>query len=170
MKNKISSWVITVLLIVIAVLVYRYLNKPEMPVIKEGVVSGDLSLESLFLLKVPLKCTFEKADEVSKISATLYTHIEDAYADLRIRTESSEANIFNGFILIKDKTTYTWTSLGDLGYQSKTANSAYHNASAREQAQLIGLKDKLPYKCQVLKEVDLSLFELPSYITFSEFK
>ena len=29
-------------------------------------------------------------------------------------------------------------------------------------------KDKLPYKCQVLKEADLSLFELPSYITFSE--
>lgn len=170
MKNKISNWVIAVLLVIIAVLIYQYLSKPVVPVVKDGAISGEYSLASLLTLQTPLKCTFEKADGVSKILATLYTNKEDVYADLRIQTDSREIGIFNGFLLIKDKTTYTWTSLSNLGYQSKTTSSASRNASAREQAQLIGLKDKLPYECNVLKEADPTLFELPTYITFSESK
>lgn len=168
MKNKYLNWLAYILVVAVLVLGYQYLNMVEIPPIKDGKVEGNYALENLLAVGVPLRCTFEKSDQNSRIVANLYTNQDnDVYADFRIETDISETSRFNSFFLIKDKTTYTWTSLSDLGYTAKSVRSASINASPEAQAQLIGLGDKFPYDCEVLTTTDPTLFEVPLYVKFS---
>ena len=171
MKNTIKTWVTVVLLMVGAFFLYQYMSRVEVPVVRaDGTVSGTYSLESILTLGKPYKCAFEKEDGVSKISATFYTNTPDVYADFTIQTNTLENQRFNSFFLIKDKTTYTWTSFSNLGYKTPVVKSAFKNATPREQAQLVGIQDKMPYECELLDQVDSSLFIVPTPITFSDLK
>lgn len=169
MKNTITTWVLVALLIVGAVFVYKYTSRVETPVVgADGSFSGSYSIEGILTLQKPYKCTFEKEDEASKISATVYTNLNDVYADFTIQTSSVDNQRFNSFFLIQNNTTYTWTSFTNLGYKTKVVKSASINASPAEQAQLIGIKDKLSYECKPVVEADPSLFTVPTSITFTD--
>ena len=170
MKNKFSNIIIWGLLIVVAILLFRYFSKVEVPKTElNGDVIGKYSIESILTLDKPYQCVFEKEDGVSKITANIFTNEKDIYADFAIQTNAGETGRFNSFFLIKDGSTYGWTSLSNLGYKTGVVKSASINATPLEQAQIIGIKDKLDYKCKLLSQADVSLFIVPSSINFNEF-
>lgn len=169
MKNQTTYILAGVLIVIIGVLVFIY-GRPKAPVVGEdGKISGTYSIDSIMSLEKPYVCTFEKADETSKVSGIIHTDGENIFGEFRIRTDLLEKE-FNSFLLVKDDVAYNWTSLFPLGYKSPAAKSAIKNASPEEQAQIIGTRDKVEYKCKPWPEVDKSAFEPPSWITFTELK
>ena len=171
MKDKIIFPLIGVVLAILVIFGWNfYKNKPETPVVEaDGNINGEYSIESIMLLGKPYICTFEKTDGVSEIAGTIKTDGQKIYGEFTIKTDLLKTG-FNSFLLISDKQAYTWTSLSQLGYKSPAAKSASQNASPQEQAQIVGLKDKMPYECKLWQNADNSLFEIPASIKFSEIK
>jgi len=173
MKNKIVLLISAVVLVILVIFGWNYVNKVEIPTVgPDGKISGNYTIEGVMKLKKPYVCTFEKTDQISKIAGVMHTDGEKIYEEFRIRTESmQEKKIFDSFQIIKDGKAYTWTSLqNNIGYISSAAKSASRNASPQEQAQIVGTRDEMDYKCEPWKEPDQTIFELPGGITFSELK
>lgn len=170
MKNQIASWLIIIGLIVLGVFVYIYGGQPTVPEVGEdGKISGIYTMEGIMKLDKPYRCTFEKADETSKIAGVMRTDGKNVFGEFRIKTDLVN-NEFNSFLLIKGDEAYIWTSLQNIGYKSAAAKSASKNASPLEQAQIIGTRDKVAYKCEPWLEVDNSIFDTPSWVTFTDLK
>jgi len=121
---------------------------------------GGFTIESIEKLGQPYICTFEKSDGTSEISGTIHVNGPRLYGEFKITTSLAK-NEFESFLLEKGGLSYVWTSLQNTGYKSAIAQSANVNATPEEQAQIIGLRDKLPYDCQLWQNADNSLFEVP---------
>jgi hypothetical protein len=144
-----------------------YMNIPVTPVVEpDGSISGNYSIESIEKLGKPFECSFSKSDGSSQVSGSIRMAESKLRGDFDINVASTS---FASHFIITSSTTYTWTSLGPIGYKSLVAKSASKGASPIEQAQIIGTEDKEDYNCSPWN-TDLSIFELPSGINFSEFK
>jgi len=170
MKNQLAFILGGILLVIVGIFFINYEGKPQAPIIeKDGKIEGNYSIESIMSLDKPYKCTLEKNDENSKIVGLVLTDGKKIYGEFRIKTDLIEKE-FNSFLIMKDNKSYTWTSLENIGLEYPAVKSASKNASPQEQIQIIGLKDKILYKCEPWPQIDDSNFEVPSWITFSEFK
>jgi hypothetical protein len=166
-KHQIGSWLILAAFIIIGIFIYYYGNKPATPeVAADGKISGNYSTASIMSLDKPYECKFSKSDESSSITGTMHTDGKSFYMDFRIKTSIVEKE-FDSFLLVKNKKAYNWTSMQDIGYKSSAARSAVKGSSVAEQAQIIGLRDKLDYTCSPWDN-EPTLFEVPTFITFTE--
>lgn len=166
MFKTILGWLILVGFVVALVWFYKYATKVELPIVaSNGEVKGEYSIGSIMALGKPYRCNFEKKDEVSSIVGIMTTDGKNVYGEFKINTELVKEG-FRSFLLIRDKAAYTWTSLSNLGYKSRVADSASKNATPEEQAQIIGLKDKIQYECMPLDSIDPSTFEVSSSVQF----
>lgn len=148
---------------------YNSFNKPELPVVAtDGKVSGLYSIESIMSLGKPYICNFEKTEGDTAILGTMQTDGSGVYGEFRISTKLLDNKEFNSFLIIKEGKAYTWTSLASVGFKSSVAKSAKTNASPSEQAQIVGLRDKIQYECKPSSTIDASTFEAPDWITFKE--
>jgi hypothetical protein len=158
-------------LVMLIILLSSYLNNrivtPEVG--KDGEINGNYTIAGIMKLDTPYVCTFEKSDGVSNISGIVHTDGHKIYEEFKIKTDLVK-NGFNSFLLIKDSNAYTWTSLQNTGYISPVAESASKNASPKEQAQIIGTKDKVLYSCKPWLNPNSSIFETPVSIMFSGLK
>jgi hypothetical protein len=170
MQKQIFTWIAVVVVIGAGVWVYRWADKPEVPVVgMNGVVSGSYSIEGIMALGKPYICNFEKMDGASKIVGTVQTDGQKIHGQFRIKTELVKTE-FDSYLIVRDGDTYAWTSLAPIGYKSKLAKSASVNASPSAQSQIVGTKDKMDYNCKPWTQVDQSVFVPPTSIIFSEMK
>lgn len=170
MKKQITLSLLGIALVGLGIWAYVYGSRPAMPEVGEdGKINGNYTIEGIMRLDKPYVCTFEKSDETSKIAGVIHTNGQNIYEEFRIKTDVVDKE-FNSFLLVRDDTTYTWTSLQNIGYKSKVAKSASENASPEEQAQLIGTRDEVAYQCEPWLDTDDSIFEIPTGVTFSELK
>lgn len=168
MYKTIFGWLIFAGLAVALIFFYRSTTKPELPAVAvDGSVKGEYSIASIMALNQPYRCDFEKKDETSSIVGIVTTDGKNIYGEFKINTELVKEG-FRSFLLVRGSDTYTWTSLSNVGYQSRVANSASKNASPEEQTQIIGLKDKMQYECKPLAGLDQSTFEVPTFIQFPD--
>lgn len=168
MNKKILSWVPIVLLIGGGIALYVYANKIEAPAVgDDGKISGNYSLQSIMSLGEPYRCDFKKKDDSSEVLGIIHTDGKSVYGEFRIITELFEKE-FNSFLVVNNGDAYAWTSLGNFGYKSNVAGSATSNASPSEQAQIVGLKDKIEYNCTPWTEPDPTIFVPPTWINFQE--
>ncbi len=166
--KKTLSWIPAILLIVGGIALYVYANKIEAPLVgEEGEISGTYSLASVMSLGENYRCNFDKKDDNSAVTGTIFTDGKNVQAQFRIITDLLDQE-FNSFLIFKDGSAYTWTSLGDVGYKTKPADSASRNASPSEQAQIVGLKDKMQYECEKVSDLDPTTFDPPAWVTFKE--
>ncbi len=173
MKDKIIYPLVGVVLAILSIFVFNYIkNQPEIPVVeKNGEINGSYTIEGIMKLSKPYICVFKKTDNNSSILGTLHTDGKNLYEEFKIKTNLVKVRGgFNSFLITKNKIAYTWTSLQNVGYKSTIAKSAIQNATPQEQAQIIGAKDKIDYKCKPWKKVDNSLFETPTWVTFLKIK
>lgn len=173
MKDKKAKQISQILLgtALLLSLIYSYfeISKPKVPNIEAlGNINGEYNIASISALNKPYVCIFEKSDENSNISGSLHILGENVYGDFRIVSKILDGEPFRSFLLIKDGESYTWTSLASVGYKSKPAKSAWRNASPSEQAQIVGLKDKIEYDCKILENIDPTIFGVPDWINFKE--
>lgn len=170
MKNEIISWLILVIFVALSVFVYVYGSRPAMPEIgPDGRINGNYSIASIMRVGLPYKCTFEKAEGSSKILGILHTDGNNIYGEIRIKTDTLEKE-FTSFLLAKGDNAYIWTSLKPIGYKSSLAKSASKGASVQDQAQIVGTRDKMAYECELLQNLDSTIFEIPEWITFVDLK
>lgn len=170
MKKQITLILLGIVLVGLGIGAYVYGSKPMAPKVGEdGKIDGNYTIAGIMSLGKPYVCTFEKSDGASKIVGTIHTDGQNIYEEFRIRTDVVDKE-FNSFLLVKGDETYTWTSLQNIGYKSRVAKSASKNASPQEQAQLIGTRDEVAYKCEPWLEADNSIFEIPTSVTFQELK
>ena len=169
-RNQITFALVGVVVVILLFLGYGYINKPEIPVVgTSGEISGYYAIGGIMRLERPYVCSFEKTDGASKILGVIHTDGENLYGEFKIQTDSVEGK-FNSFLMIKNKTAYTWTSLQNIGYKSNVAKSATKNASPQEQAQIVGTRDKMNYECSPWPKVDPTLFEIPNWIEFADLR
>jgi hypothetical protein len=168
MKKQTTQIIGGVAIIIIVILAIVYFDKPKVPVIGEdGKINGNYSIEGVMNLKKTYVCKFDKKDENSEILGVMTTDGEKIYGEFRIKSNLIKNN-FSSFLIIKDKKSYTWTSLTPLGYKSDVAKSSKTNVSPQEQSQLIGLRDELPYECDLLQNIDQTIFDVPTWINFTD--
>lgn len=166
MKNQILFVLGGILLVVLGVLAFNYATRPEMAVVDgEGKISGNYALESIQRVGTPLVCTFEKNDDTSRISGVIHTDNHNTYGEFRISTDLV-ADEFGSSLLVKNKEAFVWTTSQNVGYQTAPAKNATKNASPEEQAQIIGARDKMDYRCEPWQNPDQTIFEVPSWINF----
>jgi hypothetical protein len=121
--------------------------------------NGGFTIESIMQTGGYHICTFEKSDDTSQISGTIHINEKRLYGEFKIKT-SLLKNDFESFLIEKDGTAYTWTSLQNIGYKS----------SPPKQDQIFNTKDKLQYQCGPWPNPDDTLFETPTNIKFIELK
>jgi len=166
-KKQVVGLVLVLIIIIGAIFVYKNASKYDLPTVDvDGNVSGNYSIENIIALNKPMRCTFNKTDGTSELSGIFHTDGAHIYGEFRIRSTASDSN-FSSFLIIKNGESYTWTDIVPLGYKTKVAESAKTNAGAKEQSQLIGTEDKIQLECKPWQEVDTSIFEAPSWITFT---
>lgn len=136
---------------------------------KDGAIKGDYSLQSIIALNTPYECSFSKGDASSNIAGAVRIAEGKARADFDIEIKETELKSFASHLLIRDNLAYVWTSIQPTGFKGKIAESTEKNASPAEQAQIIGLKDKINYTCSPWN-LNLTVFEIPSGITFLDLK
>jgi hypothetical protein len=169
MKDWIIYPGIGAVLALLVIFALNYEGPPEAPIAgPDGKISGEYAIEGIMRLGKPYVCTFQKTDGVSKISGVMHTDSKNIYGEFKISTDLVKGE-FSSFLLVKEGEAYTWTSLSPAGYKSPAAQSASGNSSPQEQAQIIGTGDEMPYECE-LWQVDNSIFEIPSGVTFTSFK
>ena len=169
-KDIIIYPLLGVVLALIVIFAWNYKGRPVPPTVgADGKISGDYTIKGIMSLGKSYECTFGKSDGISEISGALYTDGKNLQGQFRIKTDSVKDE-FNSFLIERDGTAYAWTSLQNTGYKSPIAKSASANASPGEQAQIIGTEDKITYKCEPWQNPDKTIFNVPTWITFLEFK
>ncbi len=171
MKNQIIFGLSGIIIVALGIFLFTYEGKAKTPITGEnGKISGSYSIEGILSLQKPYICTFEKADQVSKVDGKVYTDGYSIYGTFDIQTKAFDNQRLTSFLLVKDNQTYTWTSLFPQGYKAPVTKSATKNARPEEQAQIVGTKDEMQYECEVWSEVDKTLFEIPTSVTFTDIK
>jgi hypothetical protein len=170
-RNKqIMFGVAGVILATALILALNYEREAEPAQVNEdGSVVGSYSIENIMALKKPYVCTFEKVQGANRVAGTVKTDGANIYAEFTIKAEFLQDE-FMSYFIVREGKSYAWTSLASKGYISPVAKSATTGASPVNQAQIVGTKDEIPYRCDPWNEPDLSIFEIPSSITFVNFK
>lgn len=165
-----------VVVVVIGILIYVF--GKEKPVIgPDGKITGNYSVSSIEALGKPYQCSFSKSDATSQVSGVMRMAEGKLRGDFDITTSLTNTatgqnlpnTSFASHFIIMDGTSYIWTSIRPFGLKAPAAKSATSNASPEEQAQIVGTNDKIDYTCSPWN-ADLSVFDLPSGISFSELK
>jgi len=174
MKKEIINQIIficaSVILVVLGIYIYDYMGRPGVPEIgEEEKINGEYAIEGIMRLNKPYICKFEKSDQTSTIAGVLHTDGKNILGEFRIKTDL-QGSEFNSFLVIKNKDAYIWTSLQNVGFKTLVAKNASKNASPAEQAQIVGLRDKIKYECEPWQNPDSTIFETPSYINFLDLK
>lgn len=169
MKDFITYVLVGIGAAVAVIFAYNSLTgRMEIPIVgADGKIEGDYAIEAIMRLGRPYVCNFEKSDEISRILGTVHTDSQKIYGEFKIST-SIVKDEFNSFLIVKDGEAFAWTSLQNIGYRAKAVRSASKGASPAEQAQILGTRDLLPYRCEPWQNVDSSMFETPSWINFIE--
>lgn len=168
MKKQIFIIASGIIIVIIAIFLIDFFDRPKVPIVGAGgKISGQYSIQGIMNLNKPYVCKFNKKDGSSEILGTMTTDGQKIYGEFRIKSELVKNN-FSSFLIIKDKQSYTWTSLSPLGYKYDAAKSSKTNATPQEQSQLIGLRDELPYECETWQNIDETIFNLPTWITFTD--
>jgi hypothetical protein len=171
MRNQIIFIIIGVIAVAAAIFLFSYEGKAAIPEVgSDGSINGNYALEGIMRLDKPYVCTFEKADESSQIAGILHTDGKAVHGEIRVSTNLVDRE-FTTFLVIKNNESFVWTSLPDfqdIGYKFPTAKSTSRNAAVYQQAQIIGLRDKVEYNCQPWAEVDSTIFDIPDWMIFSE--
>ena len=169
--NKQFLWAGVGVVVVLAgvFLISRGGSNPAPVASEDGSITGKYSIESIMKLGKSYECTFLKEDATSQVSGKVFTDGKQVYGEFNINTQIINQN-FQSYLIIKDDTTYTWTSLQPIGYKAPVARSATTNASPNEQAQLVGTNDQVDYTCSPWASIDNSKFEIPTNITFTDLK
>ncbi len=175
--------VLFLIIVIVAIGAYFALNKTkeeinvfssDLPLPNnEGAIVGTYSLKDVLDQKKPFSCTFIKIGETSRVIGEIRLSDEgdlrgDFDVELVIPEDAPNQETPRSFathFIIKDDTSYTWTSLQPVGYKAGVAKSASKNASQEEQAQIVGINDKQDYECKPWNQ-NLTIFELPSGINF----
>lgn len=140
------------------------------PVVGEdGTFEGRYSIESIASLNKPFQCNFLKNDGSSQVNGSITIAEGKVRGDFDIRLTAQDGGNFTSHFIMRDDMNYTWTSIQPIGFKSEIAKNASKNASPEEQSQIVGTKEKVDYKC-VPWNPNLTLFELPSGITFLDLK
>jgi hypothetical protein len=169
-KSQIVSWIIVLIFAVAGVLFFALRNRPETPQIgPEGEINGAYTLEGIMRLGRPYVCTFTKSEGNNEVAGIIHTDGKSAYGEFRVITDLAEKE-FSSFLLIKGNESYNWTSLQNAGYKMPVVKNTGPSASPQQQAQLIGTRDKNEYKCEPWQNPDQTIFDAPSWITFTELK
>jgi len=131
-----------------------------------GVIRGTFSIRDIMELDRSLSCNFRKNDEASSVVGSIIIFGAMVRGDFDIESEILEAPIASHFI-IKEDTSYFWTSLVNMGYKSPVVEHSSTGDSPTEQSAIIGLEDEAEYLCYPWN-ADLTRFNLPSGVTFQE--
>jgi len=177
---------ILILVLLAAGAIYFFLSRGDAPIIDlgegviimaDGSIRGSYTIEDILSIGTPYECIFRKSDATSQVNGTVRMTENMVRGDFDIEVQTASTNwgdasgdnraAFASHFISKEGTTYTWTSLQNIGYKMPIVDSALNNASQAEQAQIVGFKDKVDFACTVWN-ANLTVFELPSGITFSE--
>lgn len=170
MKNQLIWAGVGIVIVGVVIFVLSKGSEKTVPQIAEdGVIEGKYSIESIMKLGKAYECTFAREDQNSQVSGKVLTDGSNVYGEFNINTQIINQN-FQSYLIIKDNTTYTWTSLQPIGYKAPVARNTTTNASPNEQAQLVGTNDEVDYTCMPWQNVDVSKFEIPTNITFTDLK
>ncbi len=181
-----ASIVILVLLVIGAI--YLFVSNKDGSVLdlsegviimQDGSIKGNYSIEDIAGVGLPYECNFKKTDETAQINGVIRIAEGKVRGDFDLDILSTATNFgdssadsrafFASHFISKEGFTYTWTSLQAIGYKSEIISSADSSGSPMEQAQIVGLKDKVAYDCKPWNAF-LNTFDLPSGISFSELK
>ncbi len=163
-----KNTLILIAAVVIAFGLFYVFGKGGTPVAnQEGVIQGEYTLQDIIDKKEPYECTFVKNDGASNISGAIKVGDDKVRADFDITLQAQDGGSFASHFIMKDGTNYVWTSIQPVGYKAMIVNNSDTNASAIEQAQIVGLKDKIDYTCKPWN-ANLTVFETPSGVTFLE--
>lgn len=165
--NKQKIGIILGVLVVI-VLVFIFGREGGVPVAKEdGSIEGEYSIKNIMDLGKPYECSFAKTDGASSITGGLRISEGKVRGDFDITLQALDGGSFASHLIVNDGYSYSWTSIQPVGYKAKIVDNSMNSDEEAEQAQLVGIEDKVPYKC-VPWNVDLTAFELPKGVQFSE--
>jgi hypothetical protein len=169
MKKQIKWIVALVILVILLIVTFNYVGQPAVPSVgADGKISGNYALGGIMRLGKPYICKFQKTDGTSQIAGVIHTDGKNIYGEFRLKTDLVK-NEFNSYLMVINSEAYTWTSLGALGYKLPVAKSATSgSASPAEQAQIVGTNDVLSYDCNPWQNPDLTIFQIPTFIKFSE--
>ncbi len=159
-------------LVVILAVVFNLSRSSEAPtpqVAEDGSINGKYSIEGILGLGRAYECSFAKADNTSEVNGTIFTDGKQVYGEFNIDTQIINQS-FQSFLVIKENTTYSWTSLQPVGYKAPVVKSASVNTSPQNQAQLVGTADLVDYSCKPWTNIDAKKFELPTNVTFVDLK
>lgn len=130
-------------------------NNPNLVSISEILASGKSS-----------KCQFNKSDGTATVKGTIFISESRVRGDFDIESSAPQTQ-FQSHFLTRDGVTYTWTSLAKAGFKSQVVESAAPDTSPAAQADIVGLKDKMPYICAPWTE-EKGTFNVPQDIAFSD--
>ncbi len=164
-KQKI---VIIIGVIVVIALVVIFGGQGSKPVAREdGSIEGEYSIKNIMDLGKPYECTFNKSDGASSVTGALRIHEGKVRGDFDIHLEALDGGSFASHLIINEGYSYNWTSIQPIGFKSKIVEKSASSDEEVDQAQIIGVGDKVAYKC-VPWNADLTAFNLPPGIQFSE--
>jgi len=121
-------------------------------------VSSNTSLRALIARGQNLVCTFERVDENTDVSGTVYVSGDRVRGDFIVNTD--EAGTINGHMIKGGDYIYSWSDATTQGSKMKADVE-----SDMEKSDSVGLDDEAEYNCRNWN-VDNSKFNTPSDIDF----
>lgn len=166
MNKKTIAFLLGIIIIILIVLIFG--KKSSLPIVLEdGSFKGEYSIKNIMALGKPYRCSFNKSDGTSFISGSLLISEDKIRGDFDITIPSIGNGGFASHFIVSDEYSYNWTSIEPIGYKTKIIENSVNSNDKEEQAQLIGINDKVTYECTPWNS-DLTAFEIPKGIQFSE--
>lgn len=125
---------------------------------------GGFSLRQLLAAGEPQKCTFTDSTDVADTSGTVFV------ANGKMKGEFDAVTKIDGgtqkaYMVVDGETVYSWTSVYPQGVKTNISSSVSGDSS---QKSAVDYDKKVDYHCEPWTP-DMSVFELPSTVTFMEF-
>jgi hypothetical protein len=158
---KIIGTIIVVVLIALGI--YFLVSHKNMSGTSTG--KNAVSIKELMARNEPLSCTFVRDQAGTRVNGSIVVYNQDVRGDFDI--EGGPSGSFASHFIVKDGTSYIWTSLAPIGFKKPVAKTSGTSASPEDQASIVGINDKVDYSCTPWN-ADLTRFNLPSGITFSD--
>ena len=120
---------------------------------------GSQSIQQLVALGKPITCTFSTTTASGSQQGTIY--ISDGKVAGDFTADATGAGTINAHMIVRDNTSYVWTSASTQGFKSTVTAS-----STSGQSQGLDYSAQMNYECQSWI-ADSSKFNLPTTISFS---
>src|SRR6185437_1987332 len=141
---------------------YYYTTTKTAPAAPPGTpapVVSQQSLAGLVSAGQPVTCTFSTTTQSGEMHGTVYVAGGMVAGDF---TTAMGTSSIDAHMLVRDNTSYVWTSLSNQGFKSTVTNSATTSSSERG----VEYGTPMTYSCSNWS-VDASKFTLPGNISFS---